>query len=63
MTKAPRITPQMLHTYVRQLSDGDPVRYKQELEKIEREMERIHASMIVARPANWRGVSFMFARH
>jgi hypothetical protein len=41
MTKAPRITPQMLHTYIRQLSDGDPLRYQQELEKIEREMQHI----------------------
>jgi hypothetical protein len=41
MTKAPYITPQMLHTYARQRSGGDPIRYKQEIGNLEREIERI----------------------
>jgi hypothetical protein len=37
----PYITPQMLYSYLRQLSDGDPLRFQQEFEKLAREMERI----------------------
>jgi len=42
MTKPPYITPQMPSLYARQRSGGDPIRYKQEIENLEREMERIH---------------------